>query len=146
MQTNPEIARRTALTAGLAGLGALTLAACGDGGGGSSSGSSGSSDAPSSGEKVMALDGVKVNDSASAKVSGENVLVFRTGADSAVCFSATCTHMGCTVNPDGIKFVCPCHGSEYDAKTGKVLSGPAPRPLPQIPVTVTGGEIVTAED
>jgi Rieske Fe-S protein len=144
METNPEIARRTALTAGLAGLGALTLAACGAGGGGGSS--SGGTSAPTSGQKVMALDGVKVNDSASAKVDGQNVLVFRTGADSAVCFSAICTHMGCTVNPEGTMFVCPCHGSTYDAKTGNVLTGPAPRPLPQIPVTVTGGEIVTAED
>jgi nitrite reductase/ring-hydroxylating ferredoxin subunit len=141
METNPEIARRTALTAGFAGLGALTLAACGASSSGSS-GSFGSSAAPS-GQQVIALDAVKVNDSASARIGGENVLVFRTGTDAAVCFSATCTHMGCTVNPDGTKFVCPCHGSEFDAKTGKVIAGPAPRPLPQIPVTVTGGQIVT---
>ncbi len=44
--------------------------------------------------------------------------------------SATCTHLGCTVRAqaDG-GFVCPCHGSRYD-KSGVVLSGPAPAPLP----------------
>jgi cytochrome b6-f complex iron-sulfur subunit len=183
-EPNAHIARRSALTAGLAGLGALTLAACGGGGstsggssqGGASQGGSsqagssqagssqsgqpsadgssqdgssqdGSSQAGSSpaGDKVIALDDVQVDDSAAAKIHNQNVLVFRTGQSSAVCFSATCTHMGCTVNPSGTKYVCPCHGSTYDARTGKVLGGPAPRPLPKIPVTVSGGEVLTAE-
>jgi cytochrome b6-f complex iron-sulfur subunit len=180
VEPNAHIGRRTALTAGLAGLGALTLTACGGGGsasGGSSKGASsqgassqgassqggqpsaaGSSPGASSqggqrsaagsspeGDKVIALDDVQVDDSAAAKIHDQNVLVFRTGQNSAVCFSATCTHMGCTVNPSGTKFFCPCHGSTYDARTGKVLDGPAPRPLPKIPVTVRGGEVLTAE-
>ena len=37
-----------------------------------------------------------------------------------------------------------CHGSMFDAKTGKVLQGPAPQPLPAITVTVDNGQIVTA--
>jgi nitrite reductase/ring-hydroxylating ferredoxin subunit len=31
----------------------------------------------------------------------------------------------------------------YSATTGKVLGGPAPRPLPRIPVDVNNGEVVT---
>lgn len=50
--------------------------------------------------------------------------------------SATCTHLRCTTGPftppdDQFKVAhshCPCHGSVFDA-TGKVLQGPAPRPL-----------------
>jgi Rieske Fe-S protein len=42
--------------------------------------------------------------------------------------SSNCTHMGCTINPMGSGFRCPCHGARYDAD-GAVLSGPAPRPL-----------------
>lgn len=42
--------------------------------------------------------------------------------------SATCTHLGCTVRRDGEGFLCPCHGSRYDA-SGNVTGGPAPRPL-----------------
>ena len=42
--------------------------------------------------------------------------------------SATCTHLGCTVRRDGEGFVCPCHGSRYDAE-GRVIGGPAPRSL-----------------
>mmetsp|Transcript_45738 Transcript_45738/g.106183 ORF Transcript_45738/g.106183 Transcript_45738/m.106183 type:complete len:218 (-) Transcript_45738:15-668(-) len=43
---------------------------------------------------------------------------------------AECTHLGCLAEwrQSENKFVCPCHGSEYDAQ-GKVLRGPAPSSL-----------------
>ncbi len=43
--------------------------------------------------------------------------------------SLTCTHQGCTVQPqaDG-RFLCPCHGALYDSQ-GKVLREPAQRDL-----------------
>ena len=52
--------------------------------------------------------------------------------------------MGCTVNPDGKELKCPCHGSVYDATTGAVKSGPAPRPLPKIAVHVANGDVLTS--
>lgn len=44
--------------------------------------------------------------------------------------SAVCTHLGCVVpwNASESKFICPCHGSQYD-ETGKVVRGPAPLSL-----------------
>jgi len=58
-------------------------------------------------------------------------------------FSAVCTHAGCVVdNVVNGKISCPCHGSEFDANTGKVLQGPADKPLPSCPVTVKGGKLV----
>lgn len=57
-------------------------------------------------------------------------------------FSAVCTHQGCTVGySSGERFVCPCHGAEFDATTGQVLQGPARRPLQSIPVQVRSGEV-----
>jgi Rieske Fe-S protein len=59
-----------------------------------------------------------------------------------VAFSAICTHLGCTVAPAGNQYHCPCHGSVYDAFTGSVISGPAPRPLAKIAVAVESGQVV----
>ncbi len=44
--------------------------------------------------------------------------------------NAVCTHLGCVVpwNEGERKFICPCHGSQYD-ETGKVVRGPAPLSL-----------------
>jgi len=52
--------------------------------------------------------------------------------------SAVCTHIGCTVRwlKERNRWECPCHGSIFDAK-GKVITGPAPRPLPWYTVSVS---------
>jgi len=41
-----------------------------------------------------------------------------------------CTHVGCMLSDGVLKgesVQCPCHGSVFDVKTGKVLKGPAER-------------------
>ncbi|PSC67891.1 cytochrome b6-f complex iron-sulfur subunit [Micractinium conductrix] len=44
--------------------------------------------------------------------------------------NSVCTHLGCVVpwNAAENKFMCPCHGSQYDAQ-GKKTRGPAPLSL-----------------
>jgi len=44
--------------------------------------------------------------------------------------NAVCTHLGCVVpwNASENKFMCPCHGSQYNSE-GKVVRGPAPLSL-----------------
>jgi rieske iron-sulfur protein len=57
-----------------------------------------------------------------------------------VAYSAICTHLGCTVLPSLSEqgyIVCPCHASVFDpAADARVISGPANRPLPALPVEV----------
>jgi thiosulfate dehydrogenase [quinone] large subunit len=68
--------------------------------------------------------------------TGEPAYVLQLAAGQFTARSAICTHQGCTVGfsqPD-LTFVCPCHGSVYDARSGRVLQGPAPSPLPSIKV------------
>ncbi len=76
--------------------------------------------------------------------NGKPGIVTRLSSTSAVCFSAICTHMGCTVAPKGAELDCPCHGSRYNIKTGAVLNGPATEPLAKIPVTVSDGKVVAS--
>ena len=70
-------------------------------------------------------------------------MVARPTDTTAAAFTAICTHMGCTVNVDGAVLNCPCHGSRYNALTGAVTRGPAPRNLAAIPVRVVDGEVMT---
>jgi thiosulfate dehydrogenase [quinone] large subunit len=61
-----------------------------------------------------------------------------------VAFSAICTHLGCTVGfqqGSPLEFVCPCHGSIYNATTGQVIQGPAVLPLPRIKVAQSDGDL-----
>ncbi|MEA5582930.1 ubiquinol-cytochrome c reductase iron-sulfur subunit [Nodularia harveyana UHCC-0300] len=60
-----------------------------------------------------------------------NVLVVGKSTNAnLIAVNPTCTHSGCTVSweTEGNKFVCPCHGAEYDS-AGQVLNGPATKPL-----------------
>jgi Rieske Fe-S protein len=69
-----------------------------------------------------------------------------------VAFSGKCPHLGCGYKWRkhkvlGQVFLCPCHLSIYDAG-GKVLDGPAPRPLDALPIKVTAAgdvEIIDME-
>jgi carotenoid phi-ring synthase / carotenoid chi-ring synthase len=56
--------------------------------------------------------------------------------------SLTCTHQGCTVQPqaDG-QFHCPCHGAVFD-QAGRVVRAPAERDLPQFKVLDRQGDRV----
>lgn len=55
------------------------------------------------------------------------VWVIRKGNELTV-FSAVCPHLGCTINEAVDGFICPCHGSAWNA-LGKKIGGPAPRNL-----------------
>ncbi|MGF1535947.1 MAG: cytochrome b6-f complex iron-sulfur subunit [Elainellaceae cyanobacterium] len=57
--------------------------------------------------------------------------------------NAVCTHLGCVVpwNAAENKYICPCHGSQYNSE-GKVVRGPAPLSLALAHANVTeGGKI-----
>jgi ubiquinol-cytochrome c reductase iron-sulfur subunit len=71
--------------------------------------------------------------------------------DNIVAYSKICTHVGCPValyDQTTHHILCPCHQSTFDATAGaQVLFGPAPRPLPQLPIGVdSSGFLVAASD
>lgn len=143
----PISRRRLIATAGVTAC-ALPLAACAGTSNDSAAPSGGDSSKPAGGQsgggkKALAkVSDIPVGSSVSAKTpDGKPVVIAHPAAGKIVAFSAVCTHMGCTVNPSGKELHCPCHGSKFDAATGKVLHGPASSPLPAYPVTVKGQEI-----
>jgi ubiquinol-cytochrome c reductase iron-sulfur subunit len=71
--------------------------------------------------------------------------------DNIVCYSKICTHVGCPAalyEQTTHHILCPCHQSTFDAPRGaQVLFGPAPRPLPQLPITTDAeGYLVAQSD
>lgn len=135
-----KLTRRTLLTVGSTGAvgGALVLAGCAPGA------SAPGGAAPAAGTDLAALADVPVGGSISTTIDGAPVLLAQPTAGEVVAFSAICTHQGCIVAAAGTEFDCPCHGSVFDAATGDVLQGPAQKPLPAIPVKVSGDRIVAA--
>ena len=63
---------------------------------------------------------------------GRAALLIRFADGSYAAYDASCTHLGCQVHYNKSENFCPCHGGTYDARTGAVLAGPPPRPLPKI--------------
>lgn len=72
----------------------------------------------------------------------EQVVVTQPTAGEFKCFSAVCTHTGCTVAGISDVITCPCHGSTFDLATGDVLGGPAPSALPAVDFSVDGDQVV----
>ncbi|MGW0765060.1 QcrA and Rieske domain-containing protein [Streptomyces sp. NPDC002676] len=72
-----------------------------------------------------------------------NVVVSRDGSGALKAYSTICTHAGCAINKlDGTTLICPCHGSQFDAVTGKVVQAPATEPLNALPVKAANGRII----
>ena len=66
-------------------------------------------------------------------------------------FSKVCTHAGCPVGlyqEQTLQLLCPCHQSLFDVGDGrpaKPVFGPAPRPLPQLPIMIDGNGYLLAQ-
>jgi thiosulfate dehydrogenase [quinone] large subunit len=66
--------------------------------------------------------------------SGDPSLVVQPQAGTFLAFDAVCPHAGCTVeyDPSHRLFICPCHGSEFNGRTGAVEVGPAQQGLTRL--------------
>lgn len=71
-----------------------------------------------------------------------SVWVIRHSPEDVTVFSPICTHLGCHFkwNPRSRHFECPCHASVFTVD-GRVISGPAPRPLDTLPHKIENGKL-----
>jgi thiosulfate dehydrogenase [quinone] large subunit len=129
------------------GSGEVTLAGAGSGtttpptAGGSSTPTTGSASGTPSGTAIGSTSGVPVGGSAAFTdpATGDPALVIQQTSGDFVAFDAICPHAGCTVAYQRASKIiaCPCHGSEFNAKTGNVVRGPATYGL--TPIRISAG-------
>ncbi len=71
------------------------------------------------------------------------------GPAGYIAYSKLCTHLGCPVGLYEQQLqllVCPCHQSMFNATNGAVPNfGPAPRPLPQLPLYIDADGYIRAQ-
>jgi Rieske Fe-S protein len=154
---------------GVSAAGASMLAACGGGASGGASGGGGgeygggaggggeakqssgkktdggTQRQPPGGQAIARTSEVAPGSAIKFEDSGSPAVLIHLESGDFVAYSAVCTHQQCTVAYRNGQLACPCHGSVFDpANSGQVVSPPANRPLPQIPVEVRGGEVFKA--
>jgi Rieske Fe-S protein len=84
-------------------------------------------------------------------LADEQVVLTQPAAGQFRCFSAVCTHQGCTVASvsDGT-INCPCHGSRFSIEDGSVVQAAAglspdqQSPLPEVAISVDGDTVALA--
>ncbi len=81
-------------------------------------------------------------------LKGDPTYLIVEGEDAITSYgiNAICTHLGCVVpwNSGANKYMCPCHGSQYDS-TGKVVRGPAPLSLAIAHVSVEDDQVLVSQ-
>ncbi|MEE1753216.1 FAD-dependent oxidoreductase [Streptomyces sp. SP18CS02] len=92
------------------------------------------------GAHADSTDDIEPGGGAVVRVGGRRLAVHRDTTGRLHALSARCTHLGCIVHfNDGEQaWECPCHGSRFDID-GKVVQGPALRPLEQADLTEESG-------
>ena len=75
-----------------------------------------------------------------------SVWIYTEDGEHFTVYNGRCTHLGCNYALDQTAnvFRCPCHTGYFEIKTGKVLGGPPPRQLDQLPVKVEDGVVYAA--
>ena len=76
--------------------------------------------------------------------NGTDAILFKTSDEKVYALSRICTHEGCTIefNLAENKLVCPCHGAQYQAPDGNVISGPTQKELKKINIKVEDGNVI----
>lgn len=80
------------------------------------------------------------------KFGREPVILIKDKENNFHAVTATCTHLQCIVQfkKDSQQIWCACHNGLYDL-TGRNISGPPPKPLTEMKVTLVNDEIVISK-
>lgn len=97
--------------------------------------------------KVGKLSTIEKDSGTIVRFGNKPVILLRTLNGELHAFSATCTHLDCTVQyrKDLGVIWCACHNGKYDFN-GKNIAGPPPRPLDEFRVVVQGEEVFISKN
>jgi Rieske Fe-S protein len=96
--------------------------------------------------KVGKLSAIEKDSGTIVRFGNKPVILVRTPNGELRAFSATCTHLDCTVQyrKDFGVIWCACHNGKYDFN-GRNIAGPPPRPLDEFRVVVQGEEVFVSK-
>jgi|GEM_PF-425767 len=95
---------------------------------------------------VIALDKLMPQKPFCVTVKGQAIALYRI-KDRVFATTNTCTHQGGPLCEGQLKegvIQCPWHGSQFDVKTGRVINGPAERPVRVYQTRITNGQVEVA--
>jgi nitrite reductase/ring-hydroxylating ferredoxin subunit len=93
--------------------------------------------------RLCTLDDLPQDDITAITVNGHALAVARIG-NAIYAIDDDCSHSACPLSEgiiEGSTITCPCHGSEFDLKTGEALSLPADEPVACYQVKVEGEDV-----
>ena len=96
--------------------------------------------------KAGTLNAIEKDSGTIVRFGSKPVILIRTASGEIRAFSATCTHLDCTVQyrrDMGVVW-CACHNGKYNLN-GQNISGPPPRPLDEYRVVVQGEEVFVSK-
>ncbi len=96
--------------------------------------------------KVGKVSDVEKDSGTIVRFGNRPVILIRKADGDFRAFSATCTHLDCTVQyrKDMGVIWCACHNGAYDLN-GRNVAGPPPKPLDEFKVIVQGEEIIISK-
>ncbi len=97
---------------------------------------------PSEAIRVGTMEDIPLGESLTIPYGRYPALVIHTD-EGLKAYSAVCTHFACICKWDKTEkhIFCPCHEGYFEPNQGEVISGPPPRPLEIIPLSINNGEI-----
>jgi len=96
--------------------------------------------------KVGKVGEVEKDSGTIVRFGNKPVILIRNPSGEFVAFSATCTHLDCTVQyrKDLGVIWCACHNGQYDLM-GQNIAGPPPRPLDEYMVIIQGEDVLISK-
>jgi Rieske Fe-S protein len=97
--------------------------------------------------KVGPVNGIAKDSGTIVRFGNKPVILIRNASGEMRAFSATCTHLDCTVQyrKDMGMIWCACHNGRYDL-SGRNIAGPPPRPLDEYRVVIQGEDVFLSKN